>query len=145
MRTLQHTPPKMGNPRRTRPNKHHKKTVASIRTNDNRHSRARPRELSVPFEMAPKPTCEQWQQRQTMVKFRGAAATKRHRGTIEPENPTLVEDTAHNTPVQEHGSLHSQGQASETPSMAQQIATLNIGSDKEDLTTDDIDTGSTGQ
>jgi hypothetical protein len=78
-----------------------------------------------------------------MGKTRGATTTKRYRGTIEPENTTFEEDTTHNTPVQEPGSLHSQGQDSETPSMAQYIATMNIGSDREDLTTDDKDTGTT--
>jgi len=74
-----------------------------------------------------------------LEKSRGAATKKRHRGTIEPENTPLQEDTAHNAPVQKPGNPHGHGKGTETPSMAQQIVTLNIGSDKEDLTTDDID------
>jgi len=96
-----------------------------------------------PFEMSSKPTCEEGQQRPPMGKSRGSAASKLHRETIEPENATLVEDTTHNTPVQESGNPHGQGQDSETPSMAQQISTQNIGSDREDLTTDNIDRGTT--
>jgi len=40
-----------------------------------------------PFEMSSKPTFEQGQQRPPMGKSRGAAGTKGHRGTIEPEKP----------------------------------------------------------
>ena len=63
----------------------------------------------------------------TNEKSRGAAATKRLLGTIEPVNATLVEDTRHKTPVQGPGNPQGQSQNSETPSVAQQIATLNIG------------------
>jgi hypothetical protein len=76
-------------------------------------------------------------------KSRGAATQKRHRGTKEPENTPLQEDTAHNTPVQEPGNPHGHDQGTETTSVAQQIATLNTGSDREDLTTDVIDIGAT--
>jgi hypothetical protein len=68
---------------------------------------------------------------------------KQHRGTIEPENATFEEVTTRNTPVQQHGRPLGQGQGTETPSMAQQIGTLNIGCDKEDLTTDAINIGTT--
>ena len=67
----------------------------------------------------------------------------RHPGTIEPENATLVEVTTSNTPVQERGNPHGQGQHTETPRMAQQIGTLNIEGDSDYLPTDDTDTGTT--
>jgi hypothetical protein len=78
-----------------------------------------------------------------MGKIRGVAVSMPHPGTIEPENATLVEGTTSNTPVQERGNPHGQGQHTETPRMAQQIGTLNIGSDSDYIPTDDTDTGKT--
>jgi hypothetical protein len=96
-----------------------------------------------PFQMASKQTCGQGQKQPPMGKSRGASATMRHPGTIKPENATLVEVTTSNTPVQERGNPHEQSQHTETPRMAQQIGTLNIEGDNDDLPTDDTDTGTT--
>jgi len=62
---------------------------------------------------------------------------------MDAENALLQEDTTHNTPVKVPGNPQSPSQDSETPSMAQQLATLNIGCDKEDLTRGGIDTETT--
>jgi len=43
--------------------------------------------VQCPAKMSSKRTCEQGQQRSQMGKNRGAAATRQHRGTIEPEEP----------------------------------------------------------
>jgi hypothetical protein len=58
-----------------------------------------------------------------------------------PENATVVVDTTNNTPVQETGDLEGQSHDTGIQSTAHRIQTLTMGTDREDVTMDGIETG----